>query len=133
LVSGGEGQRVRLARAMLRSDIRLAILDEPFRGLARDQRRGLLARARRLWSDATLLAVTHDIEETLYFDRVLVIENRRLIEDGRPVELAGQPDSAYRRLLVAERQVRAALWADTGWRRLRVEGGRILEDPGGGA
>jgi ATP-binding cassette subfamily B protein len=133
LVSGGEGQRVRLARAMLRRQIRLAILDEPFRGLARDQRRGLLARARRLWQGATLLAVTHDIEETLYFDRVLVIENRRLVEDGRPAELAERPGSAYRRLLVAEREVRATLWADPGWRRLRVEGGRILEPPGGGA
>ena len=33
LVSGGEGQRVRLGRAMLRDSVRLAILDEPFRGL----------------------------------------------------------------------------------------------------
>ncbi len=127
LVSGGEGQRVRLARAMLRRDVRLAILDEPFRGLARDQRRGLLARARRLWQGATLLSVTHDIEETLYFDRVLVLEDRRLVEDGRPTELAERPDSAYRRMLLAERDVRAALWADPAWRRLRVEGGRILE------
>ena len=131
LVSGGEGQRIRLGRAMLRRGVRLAILDEPFRGLARDQRRGLLDRARRLWADATLLAVTHDIEETLYFDRVLVIENRRLVEDGRPTELAEQPDSAYRRLLRDEHRVRAALWADAGWRRLRVEGGRILELPRG--
>ncbi len=131
LVSGGEGQRVRLARAMLRRGVRLAILDEPFRGLARDQRRGLLAQARQLWRGATLLAVTHDIEETLYFDRVLVLEDRRLVEDGRPTELAARPDSAYRRLLLAERDVRSTLWADPGWRRLRVEGGRILEGPGG--
>ena len=131
LVSGGEGQRIRLGRAMLRRGVRLAILDEPFRGLARDQRRGLLARARRLWADATLIAVTHDIEETLYFDRVLVIENRRLIEDGRPTELAERPESAYRHLLLAEREVRSAVWADPGWRRLRVEGGRIHELPRG--
>ncbi len=49
LVSGGEGQRVRLGRAMLRSDVRLVILDEPFRGLDRDKRRELLARARQFW------------------------------------------------------------------------------------
>ena len=133
LVSGGEGQRVRLARAMLRQGVRLAILDEPFRGLARDQRRGLLARARRLWGGATFVVVTHDIEETLYFDRVLVLEDRRLIEDGRPTELAEQPDSAYRRLLLAEREVRAALWADPSWRRLRVADGQILEETSGDA
>ncbi|HZU51205.1 MAG TPA: ATP-binding cassette domain-containing protein, partial [Sphingomicrobium sp.] len=49
LVSGGEGQRVRLGRALLRPNVRLVILDEPFRGLGREQRRDLLARARRLW------------------------------------------------------------------------------------
>ena len=131
LVSGGEGQRVRLARAMLRRGVRLAILDEPFRGLARDQRRGLLGRARELWRDATLLAVTHDIEETLYFDRVLVLEDRRLVEDGPPTELAERLDSPYRRLLLAEREVRSALWADPGWRRLEVAGGDVTESPGG--
>ena len=39
LVSGGEGQRVRLARGLLRPGVRLVILDEPFRGLDREQRR----------------------------------------------------------------------------------------------
>ena len=46
LVSGGEGQRVRLGRALLRPAPRLVILDEPFRGLDRTQRHELLAQAR---------------------------------------------------------------------------------------
>ncbi len=61
LVSGGEGQRVRVGRALLRPDARLVILDEPFRGLDREQRARLLAAARSWWSDATLLCVTHDV------------------------------------------------------------------------
>ncbi|MFI5108920.1 MAG: ATP-binding cassette domain-containing protein, partial [Terriglobales bacterium] len=63
LVSGGEGQRVRLGRALLRAGTRLAILDEPFRGLDREQRRELLQRVRRLWRDVTLLCITHDVSE----------------------------------------------------------------------
>ena len=43
LLSGGEGQRVRLARALLSPTTRLALLDEPFRGMDRTQRRALLA------------------------------------------------------------------------------------------
>jgi len=39
LISGGEGQRVRLGRAMLRGDVRLVVLDEPFGGLDREKRR----------------------------------------------------------------------------------------------
>ncbi|MDZ4796716.1 MAG: ABC transporter ATP-binding protein [Bryobacteraceae bacterium] len=42
LVSGGEGQRVRMGRALARSGVRLAILDEPARGLDRDARRSFL-------------------------------------------------------------------------------------------
>src|ERR1700691_5932026 len=41
LVSGGEGQRVRLGRALHRRGVRLVILDEPFRGLDRQQRKDL--------------------------------------------------------------------------------------------
>jgi ATP-binding cassette subfamily B protein len=128
LVSGGEGQRVRLGRAMLRPDVRLAILDEPFRGLGREQRGEMLARARRLWREATLLCITHDVSETLGFARVLVLENGRIVEDGVPAALAANPQSRYRALLDAEEQVRQALWSDDGWRRLRLENGRITEE-----
>jgi energy-coupling factor transporter ATP-binding protein EcfA2 len=74
LVSGGEGQRVRLARALLRPRVRLAILDEPFRGLEGDLRRGLLAVARQRWRSATLLYVSHDIDSALGFERVVVVD-----------------------------------------------------------
>jgi ABC-type bacteriocin/lantibiotic exporter with double-glycine peptidase domain len=127
LVSGGEGQRVRLARALLRPRVRLALLDEPFRGLDREQRRELLARTRRLWRDATLLCVTHDVGETLDFARVLVIEDGRIVEDGPPARLAEQPKSRYASLLAAERDVRAGLWESPIWRRLRMERGRLTE------
>jgi ABC-type bacteriocin/lantibiotic exporter with double-glycine peptidase domain len=128
IVSGGEGQRVRFARALLRPGVRLALLDEPFRGLDRGQRRELLARARRLWQGATLLCVTHDIGETLEFDRVLVIENGGVVEDGVPTALAEQPGSRYRSLLAAERGVRQELWESPVWRRLRMERGRLTEE-----
>jgi len=54
LVSGGEGQRARLGRALLHPGVRLVILDEPFRGLDIGQRHVLLQRAREVWRDATL-------------------------------------------------------------------------------
>ena len=125
LVSGGEGQRVRLGRALLRPGSRLAILDEPFRGLDRERRRELLVRARRLWHGSTLLCVTHDVGETLDFARVLVVEGGRVVEDGPPAELADRPGSRYRALLDAEREVREGLWESSVWRRLRMEGGRL--------
>jgi ABC-type bacteriocin/lantibiotic exporter with double-glycine peptidase domain len=125
LVSGGEGQRVRLGRALLRPGVRLAILDEPFRGLDFEQRHKLLARARETWRGATLLAISHDIAEALGFDRVLVIENGRIVEDGDPRELAGDPESRFRAMLEAERAIREEFWNGPEWRHLRLENGQL--------
>ncbi len=129
LVSGGEGQRVRLGRAFLRSAVRLVILDEPFRGLDRQKRRQLLSEARRHWQEATLITITHDVGETRGFPRVVVIENGRIIEDGSPAELLGRSYSRYRDLYEAEQSVRQGLWANAIWRRVWLQNGQIQPAP----
>ncbi len=128
LLSGGEGQRVRLARAFLRDDVRLAILDEPFRGVDRARRRELLSRARTRWRDATLLCVSHDLAETLDFDRVLVVDAGRIVETGKPAALARRHGSRYGALLAEERAVHAELWNAPFWRRFHMDGGRLREE-----
>jgi ABC-type bacteriocin/lantibiotic exporter with double-glycine peptidase domain len=117
LVSGGEGQRVRLARAMLRSNIRLVILDEPFRGLDSEQRHLLLTRSRELWRDATLIFISHDIREAMSFERVLVMENGTIVEDGHGPRL--------RAMLDAESAIRDGFWEGAEWRHLRLDNGRL--------
>lgn len=121
LVSGGEGQRVRLGRALLRPDVSLVILDEPFRGLDFKQRNILLTRARARWKNATLLSISHDISETLTFDRVLVIEEGRIVEDGAPTQLGPR----YQSMLQAERAIREELWSRSDWRHLKLEDGTL--------
>jgi ABC-type bacteriocin/lantibiotic exporter with double-glycine peptidase domain len=125
LVSGGEGQRVRLGRAMHKRGIQLAVLDEPFRGLDRQQRRDLMGRVRKHWRDATLLCVTHDVGETLSFPRVLVVDSGRIVEDGSPEDLVRQPDSTYRKLLLAEEEVREGLWSNNHWQHLHLHDGQL--------
>lgn len=127
LLSGGEGQRVRLGRALLRDVVRLVVLDEPLRGLDRARRAALIARARTLWPDATLLCVTHDIEETLDFPRVLVVEAGTIVQDGPPRELADDAAGAYATMLAREREVHAQLWRRPDWRRLEIHEGRVRE------
>jgi ATP-binding cassette subfamily B protein len=124
LLSGGEGQRVRLGRALMQRNARLVLLDEPFRGLDRTQRQKLLQEARLWWKSATLICVTHDIAETLSFSRVLVIENGQIIEDGSPQELA-KTNSRYQDLLHTEQEVRQQLWKGHHWRRIQIEQGKI--------
>ena len=130
LVSGGEGQRIRFGRALLRSAARLVILDEPFRGLDRERRSQLLAKAREAWSGATLLCITHDIGETQAFERVLVIDRGRIVEDGAPGDLLRKPASQYKALLESEDAVRQTLWANELWRRQWLEDGKLTQrDP----
>jgi len=127
LVAGGEGQRVRLGRAVLRSNVRLVILDEPFRGLDRTQRQQLLQSARHYWRNATLLCITHDVSETQAFDRVWVMADGQLIESGTPADLLSQPETRYQALLAAETRVRQELWSHPNWRRLWLEHGQLQE------
>lgn len=121
LLSGGEGQRVRLGRALSRSDVRLALLDEPFRGLDRVQRDRMLARLDSWWPGATLLMVTHDVGEALAFPRVLVMDRGVIAEDGSPAELA-ESSSRFRLLLDEQENSRRML---AQWRRMRMDGGRV--------
>ncbi|MBV9247964.1 MAG: ATP-binding cassette domain-containing protein [Acetobacteraceae bacterium] len=127
LISGGEGQRVRLGRAFAQQDVRLALLDEPFRGIDRDRRRSLLVNVRSRWRGVTLLCVTHDVSETRLFDRVLVIDDGRIIEDGQPEQLTALP-SRYRQLLNAERDVLGQLSESGDWRRVAIRDGRVHGD-----
>ncbi len=128
LVSGGEGQRVRLGRALMHQDARLVVLDEAFRGQDRGARRRLTERARAWWKDATLLFVSHDIADTCDFERVLVIDDGRLVEDGAPADLLRDPESRYGALVAGDRAMHSGEWADGEWRRLWLENGRLREE-----
>jgi ATP-binding cassette subfamily B protein len=139
-VSGGEGQRVRFGRALLRPEVRLAILDEPFRGLDRGQRRQLLNNARRHWQAATLLCITHDVTETQGFDRVIVLADGCVVEDGSPQALLADPHSHYATLARRDGDTQRQLWGrhwagesgdspppDDQWRRLYCAEGDVRE------
>jgi ATP-binding cassette subfamily B protein len=126
LLSGGEGQRVRLARGICRGKPSLVILDEAFCGLERLRRNAMLAAARERWKDATLICITHDIAQAQSFSRVLVVDGGRIIEDDDPAVLARQPGSRYARLIAAEQQALSRM-AGSEWRRLRVENGHVVD------
>ncbi len=131
LLSGGQGQRVRLARAMLQDDVRLVVLDEAFRGLDRGKRRKLLKNAREFWPKATMICITHDVGQTEGFSRVLVIENGRIAEDDSPENLRNRPTSRYKDLLAAEEAVRTTMWQSANWKRLHLANGNLtVTEPG---
>ncbi|HET9627121.1 MAG TPA: ATP-binding cassette domain-containing protein [Kofleriaceae bacterium] len=128
MVSGGEGQRTRVGRALAKPRARLVILDEPFRGLDLATRRELMAMVRAWWPAATMLWVTHDILETEGFARVLVVDGGQIVEDAAPAALAASPASRYATLLRGDRELRAAEWAGNKWRKVWLANGQLREE-----
>jgi ABC-type multidrug transport system fused ATPase/permease subunit len=122
-LASGECQRLRIGRALARSAVRLVILDEPMRGFSREQRRRMMAAIRRRFANATLLCATHDISDTLEFDRVLVMERGAIVEQGCPPLLAAA-NSRYRGLCEEERAVSREFRT---WRHVHLHAGSIHE------
>lgn len=127
LLSGGEGQRVRLGRSLSRPEARLVLLDEAFRGLERPRRQRLLARTRARNPHATFLCATHDVADALDFDRVLVVADGRIAEEGAPRALAADPRSLFANFLSVEAKLQDK-FSDPTWRRWQLVDGRVVEE-----
>ncbi|MFE3542610.1 ABC transporter ATP-binding protein [Nocardia sp. NPDC059177] len=96
-LSGGQAQRVALARA-LATDPELLLLDEPLAALdagTRLQVRSELGRHLRDYPGRTVL-VTHDpLDAMVLADRLIIIENGGIVQEGPPSEVARHPRTDY--------------------------------------
>jgi ABC-type sulfate/molybdate transport systems ATPase subunit len=98
-LSGGQAQRVAVARA-LATEPRLLLLDEPFgaldAGVAPEMRR-LLA---QVLAERTVVLVTHDPLDALALaDRVIVLDEGRIVEEGETREVLLKPQTEFTRRL----------------------------------
>ena len=96
-LSGGQAQRVALARA-LASEPKLLLLDEPLAALDAATRVEVRRELRRHLSEfrGCAVLVTHDpVDAYTLADRVVIIENGHVVQDGTFTEIAAHPRSAY--------------------------------------
>jgi sulfate transport system ATP-binding protein len=96
-LSGGQRQRMALARA-LAPEPKVLLLDEPFGALDAKVRKELRDWLRRLHDEVhvTTLFVTHDQEEALEVsDELVVINQGRVEQVGRPIDLYDRPANAF--------------------------------------
>lgn len=96
-LSGGQAQRVALARA-LATDPELLLLDEPLAALDASTTlhvRAELGQHLRRFEGRTLL-VTHDpLDAMVLADRLIIIENGQVVQEGNPTEVAHRPRTDY--------------------------------------
>jgi len=85
-LSGGEWQKIALARAFMR-DAQVIILDEPTAALDAQAEHDLFARIKSLTRGKMALYISHRFSTVRMADRILFLENGRLVEQGTHEEL----------------------------------------------
>lgn len=81
-LSGGQWQRVMLARALIRKDANILIFDEPTAALDPKSEAELYEDFNKLTGDKTTITISHRLGITGIVDRILVFEDGRIVEDG---------------------------------------------------
>ncbi|NQX15825.1 ABC transporter ATP-binding protein [Rathayibacter sp. VKM Ac-2857] len=88
-LSGGQRQRIAIARALLR-DAPVVVLDEATTGLDPEARAQVAQSLAELTRGRTTISITHDPAAIAGADRLLWLEDGRIVEDGSPEELLGR-------------------------------------------
>ena len=86
-LSGGQWQKVALARAFMREEADILILDEPTAALDAEAEHAVFERFRQLTAGRTAILISHRFPTVRMADRILVLEGGRVTEDGTHADL----------------------------------------------
>ncbi len=126
-ISGGQAQRVALARA-LATEPSVLLLDEPLAALDAQTRESVRTELEKQIKDfdGCVVFVTHDpLDAMLLADRVIVLENGSITQEGTPSELAVRPATDYIATLMGVNLIRGMAQEGV----LQVKGGGVLQIP----
>lgn len=101
-LSGGERQRISIARALLK-DAPIVLLDEATASLDVENETKVQGALSRLLSGKTVLVIAHRMRIVEAADRIIVLADGRVAEEGTPAELMDK-NGLYRRMVELQRQ-----------------------------
>jgi ATP-binding cassette subfamily B protein len=99
-LSGGQRQRIAIARAFLK-DAPILLLDEATAALDSESEEAIREALARLMRGRTVIAIAHRLATLRNFDRVVMLQSGKIIEDGKPDHLM-QSQGPYRELVTQE-------------------------------
>jgi ATP-binding cassette subfamily B protein len=99
-LSGGQRQRIAIARAFLK-DAPILLLDEATAALDSESEEAIREALARLMRGRTVIAIAHRLATLRNFDRVIMLQGGRIIEDGPP-DILMQGRGPYRELVARE-------------------------------
>ncbi len=102
-LSGGQWQKIALARGFMREQADILVLDEPTAALDAEAEHAVFERFRALAEGRTTLIISHRFPTVRMADRILVLEDGKIVEDGTHQELLDH-DRTYARLYTLQAQ-----------------------------
>lgn len=96
-LSGGQRQRVAIARAFLKN-APIIVLDEATSSLDTESERTIQNSLDSLMKGRTVIAIAHRLSTLKKMDRIVVIENGRILEDGAPDKLLRNKDGHFKKM-----------------------------------
>jgi spermidine/putrescine ABC transporter ATP-binding subunit len=112
-LSGGQRQRVALARAFVINP-RVLLLDEPLGALDKSLRVDMQGELKRIQREIgiTTIFVTHDQEEALTMaDRVGILKDGRLVEEGEPEAIYNRPQTLFAATFLGDANILEGTWS----------------------
>ena len=105
MLSGGQKQRISIARALIRDDAGLVIFDDCLSAVDARTERRISANLNQFLKEKTAIVITHRMFSLMDFDKIIVLQDGRIIEQGTHKELVGIDGGYYRGLYERQQRV----------------------------